>query len=73
MVVYRVDTRAHTPEVAEQVAQGTLASVRRMFPANPPDSFQILDDDDEVISQSWATGFLKPSYIGGTVLSKKGR
>jgi hypothetical protein len=73
VVVYRVASRAGTPEVAEQVAQGTLASVGRMFPENPPDSFQILDDDDDVISQSWVSGFLKPFHVGSTVLTKKGR
>jgi hypothetical protein len=69
-VVYRVDTRTYTLDLAEQVAQGTLPSVRRMFPENPPDSFQILDDNDEVISQSWAGRFLKQPYVGSTVLSK---
>jgi len=52
-VVYRVDTRANRVGVVEQVAQGTLASVRRMFPENPRDSFQILDDNDEIVLQSW--------------------
>ena len=53
VVVYRVDTRAGTLDVAEQVAQGTLDSVRRMFPATPPDGFQILDDNDEIVLRSW--------------------
>ena len=52
-VVYRVDTRAYTVRVVEQVARGTLDVVRRMFPKTPPDGFQIFDDDDEVVSRSW--------------------
>jgi len=51
--VYRIDTRAHTVGVAEQVAQGTLGVVRRMFPTTPPDSFQIFDENDEVVFRSW--------------------
>src|SRR5258708_33080237 len=53
LVVYRVDTRAQTLGVAEQVAHGTLDAVRRMFPATPPDDFQILDDNDEIVFRSW--------------------
>jgi hypothetical protein len=70
-VVYRVNTRTYTLGLAEQVAQGTLASVRRMFPESPPDSFQILDDNDEVILQSWVSALLKPYRVGSAVLSKK--
>jgi hypothetical protein len=52
-VVYRVDTRAGTLATAEQVAQGTLKLVRRMFPTTPPDGFQIFDDDDRLVFRSW--------------------
>ena len=59
-VVYSADTSAHTLHVADQVAQGTLDSVRRMFPTTPPDGFQILDDNDEIVFRSWesAAGLL---------------
>ena len=53
VVVYRIDTRAHTLGVAEQVAQGTLDAVRRMFPTTPPDGFQIFDDNDDLVFRSW--------------------
>jgi hypothetical protein len=53
VVVYRIDTRARTLAVAEQVAQGTLDAVGRMFPTTPPDSFQIFDDNDDLIFRSW--------------------
>jgi len=52
-VVYRVGTRARALGTAEQVAQGTLKLVRRMFPTTPPDGFQIFDDDDELVFRSW--------------------
>jgi hypothetical protein len=52
-VVYRVGTRAHALGTAEQVAQGTLNAVRRMFPATPPNGFQIFDDKDELVLRSW--------------------
>jgi hypothetical protein len=52
-VVYSVDIRARTSGAAEQVAQGTLDVVRRMFPATPPNGFQIIDDNDEVVVRSW--------------------
>ena len=52
-IVYHADTRAHTPGEAEQVAHGTLGVVRRMFPASPPNGFQILDRDGELVSRSW--------------------
>jgi hypothetical protein len=51
--VYRVGTSARTLGTAEQVAQGTLNVVRRMFPTTPPNGFQILDDNDEVVFRSW--------------------
>ena len=54
-VVYRVDISARTLDEAEQVAQATLDSVRRMFPTTPPDGFQILDDNDEIVCRSWET------------------
>jgi hypothetical protein len=53
VVVYRIDTRARTLPVAEQVAQGTLDAVRRMFPTTPPDGFQIFDDNDYLVFRSW--------------------
>jgi hypothetical protein len=52
-VVYRVDTSARTLSTAEQIAQGTLNLVRRMFPTSPPDGFQIFDDDDRLVFRSW--------------------
>src|SRR5882762_10103978 len=61
-VVYRVDTRAYTVRVVEQVARGTLDVVRRMFPKTPPDGFQIFDDDDEVVSRSWESVSLRPLF-----------
>jgi hypothetical protein len=51
--VYRVGTRARTLGTAEQVAQGTLKLVRRMFPATPPNGFQIFDDNDQLAFRSW--------------------
>jgi len=53
VVVYRIDTRARTLGVAEQVAQGTLDAVRRMYPKTPPDGFQIFDDNDHLVFRSW--------------------
>jgi len=53
VVVYRIDTSARTLGVAEQVAQGTLDAVRRMFRTTPPDGFQIFDDNDDLIFRSW--------------------
>jgi hypothetical protein len=53
VVVYRIDTRARTLDVAEQVAHGTLDAVRRMFPTTPPDGFQIFDDIDDLVFRSW--------------------
>ena len=52
-IVYHIETRAHTAGEAEQVAQGTLGVVRRMFPASPPNGFQIFDRDGELVSRSW--------------------
>ena len=52
-VVYRIDTRARTLGVAEQVAQGTLDVVRRMFPTTRPDGFQIFDADNDLVFRSW--------------------
>ena len=52
-VVYRSGVRARTFGTAEQVAQGTLDVVRRMFPTTPPNGFQILNPNDEVVSRSW--------------------
>jgi hypothetical protein len=52
-VVYRVGTRTHALGTAEQVGQGTLNAVRRMFPTTPPDGFQIFDDKDELVLRSW--------------------
>ena len=52
-VVYRIDTRIRTLEVAEQVGQGTLDVVRRMFPATPPDGFQIFDANNDLVFRSW--------------------
>src|SRR5258708_500138 len=52
-VVYRSGIRARTLGAAEQVAQGTLDVVRRMFPTTPPNGFQIIDDNDEVVARSW--------------------
>jgi hypothetical protein len=52
-VVYRVPVRARTLGAAEQVAQGTLEVVRRMFPRTPPDGFQIIDSNDDVVLRSW--------------------
>jgi len=52
-VVYRSGIRVGMLDVAEQVAHATLDVVRRMFPTTPPNGFQILDDDDEVVSRSW--------------------
>jgi len=52
-VVYRVGTRARTLGTAEQVAQGTLKLVRRMFPTTPPNGFQIFDDNDQLAFRSW--------------------
>jgi hypothetical protein len=53
VVIYRIDTRARTLAVAEQVAHGTLDAVGRMFPTTPPDGFQIFDDNDDLIFRSW--------------------
>jgi len=53
VVVYRIDTSARTLGVAEQVAQGTLDAVRRMFPTTPPDGFQIFDENDDLVFRSW--------------------
>jgi hypothetical protein len=53
IVVYRTDTKTRLIGVAEQVAQGTLDSVRRMFPGTPPDGFQIFDDNDDLVFRSW--------------------
>ena len=53
VVVYRIDTRARTLPIAEQVAHGPLDSVQRMFPTTPPDGFQIFDDNDDLIFRSW--------------------
>jgi flagella basal body P-ring formation protein FlgA len=53
-VVYRVPVRARTLGAAEQVAHGTLEVVRRMFPRTPPNGFQIVDDNDDVVLRSWA-------------------
>ena len=66
-VVYRVDTSAQTLAMAEQVARGTLDVVRRMFPATPPDGFQIFDDNYEILFRSWESVPL-PFYAvsGGT-------
>ena len=52
-VVYRSGIRARTLGAAEQVARGTLDVVRRMFPTTPPNGFQIIDDNDEVVLRSW--------------------
>ena len=52
-VVYSIGSRARTLSAAEQVAQATLDVVRRMFPTTPPNGFQIIDDNDEVVSRSW--------------------
>jgi hypothetical protein len=52
-VVYRVGTSARSLGPAEQVAQGTLNAVRRMFPTTPPNGFQIFDDNDELVFRSW--------------------
>ncbi len=52
-VVYRSGVRARTFGTAEQVAQGTLDVVRRMFPTVPPNGFQIRNDNDEVVLRSW--------------------
>jgi hypothetical protein len=63
VVVYRIDTRARTLAVAEQVAQGTLDAVGRMFPTTPPDGFQIFDDNDDLIFRSWENVPLHSSII----------
>jgi hypothetical protein len=63
VVVYSIDTRARTLGVAEQVAQGTLDAVRRMFPTTPPDGFQIFDDNDNLVFRSWETVPLHSSII----------
>ena len=52
-VVYSIGSRARTLGAAAQVAQATLDVVRRMFPTTPPNGFQIIDDNDEVVSRSW--------------------
>ncbi len=52
-VVYSIGIRARTLCAAEQVAQATLDVVRRTFPTTPPNGFQIIDDNDEVVSGSW--------------------
>src|SRR5260370_30761264 len=52
-VVYSTGIKARTLGAAEQVAQATLDVVRRMFPTTPPNGFQIIDDNDEVVSRSW--------------------
>lgn len=62
-VVYRAGTRADTLGTAEQVAQGTLNVVRRMFPTTPPDGFQILDDNDELVSRSWEKSTMPVSHF----------
>jgi hypothetical protein len=70
-VIYRVETRADTLGVAEQVALGTLDSVRRMFPADSPDGFQILDDHDNIVFKSWHGECPKLSIFEKAVLSNK--
>ncbi len=63
-VVYRSGISARTLDAAEQVAQGTLDVVRRMFPTTPPNGFQIFDDNDEIVSRSWESVPLRPSALG---------
>jgi hypothetical protein len=53
LVVYRIETRARALDVAEQVAQGTLDVVCRMYPTTPPDGFQIFDTNDDLMFRSW--------------------
>jgi hypothetical protein len=62
-VVYRVGTRTHTLGTAEQVGQGTLNAVRRMFPKTPPNGFQIFDDKDELVLRSWESTNLPISHF----------
>ena len=62
-VVYRAGTRAHTLGTAEQVAQGTLHAVRRMFPTTPPNGFQILDDNNKLVSRSWERSTMPISHF----------
>jgi hypothetical protein len=72
-VVYRVDTRAYTLRVVEQVARGTLDVVRRMFPTTPPDGFQIFDDNDEVVLRSWESVSRRLSTFGALARSLRKR
>jgi len=62
-VVYRVGTRVETLGTAEQVGQGTLNAVRRMFPTTPPNGFQIFDDRDELVLRSWERVNVPVSHI----------
>jgi hypothetical protein len=62
-VVYRVDTKANTLATAKQVAEGTLKLVRRMFPTTPPDAFQILDDDNQLVYRSWERSHIPTSHF----------
>jgi len=67
-VVYRSGISA-TLDAAEQVGQGTLDVVRRMFPTTPPNGFQIFDDNDEVVLRSWESIPLRLSAFGVTPCS----
>ena len=62
-VVYSVGSRARTLGAAEQVAQGTLDVVRRMFPTTPPNGFQIIDDNEEVVWRSWERSNVPFSHL----------
>jgi len=64
IVVYRIDTKSRMIAVAEQVAHGTLDAVRRMFPATPPDGFQIFDDNDDLVFRSWEDVPLHSMLVG---------
>ena len=62
-VVYRSGIRARTLGAAEQAAQGTLDVVRRMFPTTPPNGFQILDDNNQLVSRSWERSTMPISHF----------